>query len=229
MHVFKSVELDGLCKLSGLALLALGLSIGLSKPAAAELTSAELVEALQTGGNVVYMRHTRTEKGQEDLDHTNLANCETQRNLSAEGRDQARVIAEAIASLRIDFEAVLTSPYCRARDTATLAFGGGENTDALRYLSHQPENERPGSIEAITRMLSTPPQNGGNTVLVSHTENLKQAAGIWPKDSGEMHVFKPQGNGSYEHLGKIGPEEWAGLADSLGTNSDRTCIWVLCW
>lgn len=216
-------------KLVGLVGFVAGVTIGLSTPVMAELKPAELVKALQSGGHVVYMRHTRTDKSQEDLDHTNLSNCATQRNLSEEGREQARVIAEAIKKLNIDFESVVTSPYCRARDTADLTFGGGENSNALRYLSHQPENERSSSIQEIVRMLSTPPTNGGNTVLVSHTENLKQTAGIWPKDSGTMHIFKPKGNDSYEHLGKINPGDWPDLAKQAGSADEQSCLWVLCW
>lgn len=223
MHISKY------CNLAGLAALAVGFSSGLSTSAVAELTPAELVKVLQTGGHVVYMRHTKTDRSQEDLDHSDLSNCETQRNLSEEGREQARVIAQAIRKLRIEFESVVTSPYCRARDTADLTFGGGQNALSLRYLSHQPENERPGAIREITRMLSTPPKNGGNTVLVSHTENLKQTAGIWPKDSGVMHIFKPNGNGSYKHLGKIDPGEWPALASLDDEEDDKSCVWVICW
>lgn len=213
-------------KMAALAALAVGLAGGVTKTASAELTSAELVRALQSGGYVVYMRHTLTDRSQEDLDHTNLENCATQRNLSDEGREQARVIAQSVRQLDIEFNAVMTSPYCRAKETASLAFGGGQLTPSLRYLSHQPETEQPRAVQDILRMLSTPPQNGGNTILVSHTENLKQTAGIWPKNSGVMHVFQPMGAGNYKHLGKIDPGEWSTLTESGGGES---CIWFVCW
>ena len=216
-------------KFAGLAALAVGLSLGLSGPATAEMRPAELIKALQAGGYVVYMRHTKTEKSQEDLDHSNLANCATQRNLSEEGREQARVIGRAVNSLGIKFEPVLTSPYCRARDTSVLAFGGGRNFLPLRYLSHQPESEQPGSIEEIERVLSTAPQSGANSIMVAQTENLKQTTGIWPKDSGVMHIFRPKGDG-YEHLGKIGPGEWPVLVAQLGPkDDDRSCFLGFCW
>lgn len=214
--------------LAAVAALAVGLAGSVTKTASAELTSTELVKALQSGGHVVYMRHTLTDKSQEDLDHSNLDNCATQRNLSNEGREQARVIAQAMQQLRIEFKAVMTSPYCRAKETASLAFGGGQLTPSLRYLSHQPENEQHGSMQDIRRMLSTPPHNGGNTILVSHTANLKQTAGIWPKNSGVMHVFEPQGGGSYRHLGKIDPGEWTNLAQA-GIGDEQSCIWFVCW
>ena len=217
-------------RLLALSALALALTPVLGETARAELPSQELVKALQSGGYVVYMRHTKTEKNQEDLDHTNLANCATQRNLSEEGREQARVIAKAFKKLGIRTQSVLTSPYCRAKETATIAFGGAQIDNVLRYLSHIPDAERPAAVERIVGLLGTAPQSGSNLMLVSHTENLKQTTGIWPKNSGVMHIFKPLGNGAYQHMGKIDPGEWTQLARlDAAEESDKTCIWVFCW
>ena len=214
-------------KFVGLLALSLSLSVGAAIPAGAELPPAELVKALQSGGYIVYMRHTKTNKNQEDLDHNDLSNCATQRNLSDEGRAQARVIAEAFRELGIKVDSVFSSPYCRAKQTANIAFGDYQISNDLRYLSHIPDDERPAAIERIKRMLGQAPSNGGIVILVSHTENLKQTTGIWPKDSGVMHVFKPTPGGGYSHLGKIDPGEWTQLAH-LGADEKR-CVWFLCW
>lgn len=217
-------------RLLTLAALALILAPAMAETAKAELPPAELVKALQSGGYVVYMRHTKTEKGQEDLDHNNLANCATQRNLSEVGREQARVINKAFQKLGIRTGSVLTSPYCRAKETATIAFGGGQIEGVLRYLSHIPDAERPAAMERIVGFLGTAPQPGTNLMLVSHTENLKQTTGIWPKDSGVMHIFRPIGNGAYQHMGKINPGEWTQLARlDAPAEEAKSCIWFLCW
>ena len=42
----------------------------------------QLVEALRTGGYVIYLRHGATDQSQTDSDPNNLANCATQRNLT---------------------------------------------------------------------------------------------------------------------------------------------------
>ena len=60
-------------------------------------------------------------------------------------------------------------------------------------------------------MLRTPPPNGTNTVIVSHTANLKEAVGIWPKPEGVIHVFKPRQDQSI-YVGKITPNAWKNLS-----------------
>lgn len=195
--------------------------------ARAEMTSTDLVKALRAGGYTVYMRHTKTQKGQEDVDHKNLANCATQRNLSEAGREQARVIGKIWKDLNIKFSDVQSSPYCRAKETAKIALGDTKLLGALRYMSHIPDAERPAAIETIKAKLGAAPPKGTNTILISHTENLKRTTNIWPKVSGVAHIFKPMGNGKFAHLGKIDPDEWAGLAKAF--TPSKTCIWKLCW
>ncbi len=67
--------------LVGLVALSLGYVVAATAPAKAALSSTDLVKELQAGGYVVYMRHTKTNKNEEDLDHSDLSNCATQRNL----------------------------------------------------------------------------------------------------------------------------------------------------
>ena len=50
-----------------------------------------------------------------------LDDCTTQRNLSEQGRAQARAVGARLRSERIAIERVLSSPWCRCVDTATLA------------------------------------------------------------------------------------------------------------
>ena len=170
-------------RLLALSALALALTPVLGETARAELPSQELVKALQSGGYVVYMRHTKTEKNQEDLDHTNLANCATQRNLSEEGREQARVIAKAFKKLGIRTQSVLTSPYCRAKETATIAFGGAQIDNVLRYLSHIPDAERPAAGERSVGLLGTAPHSGPRTPAscTSSSRSAMAPISIWAR------------------------------------------------
>jgi hypothetical protein len=79
---------------------------------AQELTGPDLVRALQQGGYVLYLRHATTSRDQPDADRIDLDRCETQRNLSDEGRRLARTIGETFTTLRIPVGRVLTSPFC---------------------------------------------------------------------------------------------------------------------
>jgi hypothetical protein len=49
-------------------------------------------------------------------------------------------------------------------------------------------------------------------VIISHTANLKEAAGIWPKPEGVAIVFRPRRDGSFEPIARVLPEDWPTLA-----------------
>lgn len=171
-----------------------------------------LIEDLQAGGFVVYFRHAETDRSQVDQDRNNLSNCSNQRNLSAAGRAQAQAIGDAIRRLNIPLGKVITSPYCRCKDTAQLAFGKSEISTDLRFGMADDAEQTAHLSQALTGMLSTPPVQGTNTILVSHTANLKEATGIWPQPEGAAYIFKPLHGRNYQYIGRLPPDAWARLA-----------------
>jgi phosphohistidine phosphatase SixA len=177
----------------------------------ATLDKRALVHALQKGGYILYFRHAITDRTQIDADRVNLPNCTTQRNLSAEGQKQAHAIGKAVQTLGITIAEVLTSPYCRCIDTAKLAFGKFTVVADLVWTLGQPEEATQRRVEALRKLLGTQPPKGTNTVLVSHTANLKEAMGLWPEPEGVMYIFQPREDGGVSYLGNIGPEEWMAL------------------
>lgn len=182
------------------------------KGPAPTLDPKALVRALQNGGFVIYFRHAATDQSQPDSDRLDLKNCATQRNLSEKGREQARAIGKAFAALGIKVSKVMSSPYCRCIDTGKLAFGEVTIVPDLEFAisKSEPESKRLGAV--LRTLLGTKPPSGTNTVLVAHTANLKEAAGIWPQPEGAAHVFEPQGDGRPLHVARVGPEEWPDLA-----------------
>src|SRR5262245_33429691 len=86
----------------------------------ASADEAEAWTALRTGRHVALMRHTDAPGGVGDPPGFRLEDCATQRNLSAEGRADATRIGVRLKSERIAFERILSSPWCRCMDTATL-------------------------------------------------------------------------------------------------------------
>lgn len=175
----------------------------------AELQAPQtLIENLRHGGYVLYMRHAASNRSQTDTDTTDLSNCTTQRNLSAQGREQAKAIGKAIKSYNIPIGTVTSSPYCRCVDTAQLAFGKMVKSNDLRFTISTDEAETKRLSMALQKLLSTVPANGTNSVIVAHTGNLKEAAKVWPKPEGVVHVFKPLGNKGFKHIGRIAPDQW---------------------
>ena len=77
------------------------------------------------------MRHAATTVAGADRPGFKLGDCSTQRNLSEAGRPEARRMGERFHDERVAIEKVLTSPWCRCRETAMLAFGQAEDWDPL--------------------------------------------------------------------------------------------------
>jgi phosphohistidine phosphatase SixA len=185
-----------------------------SPPFEVQLSGHSLVSALRTGGYVIYFRHTATDRSQTDQDRADFANCSTQRNLSTEGRQQAAAIGLAFKSLAIRVNKVVTSPYCRARDTGQLAFGQVVTDEILSYSIGADSADTERRASALRRMLSEQPAAGRNTVIVAHTSNLKEATGIWPNEEGTAVIFRPKGDSHFEPVALVKMDEWATILAS---------------
>ncbi|MGB0683577.1 MAG: histidine phosphatase family protein [Magnetovibrionaceae bacterium] len=198
-----------------LALAALAITFALSAPIQAtetspiEIKSSEQAAALlQPGGYVIYLRHAATDHSQKDRSYVFFSDCSTQRNLSALGRQQSGEIGAAFEKADIKVGLVLTSPYCRCAETAEMAFGKAEMHDFLAFSTLSGPEKRASDAEELRQELQTPPVRGTNTVIVSHTGNLREAVKIWPKPEGVMFVFDPESATPLAPIARIAPEIW---------------------
>ena len=178
------------------------------------LTNQELIRDLQKGGYILYFRHGITDHNTFDTDRENLSNCARQRLLSKEGRQQMHRVGLSIRQLRINIGAVESSPYCRSIDTAVLAFGRMKINNILRHTVTADEKTALEQAQALRKRLSQVPTPGFNDVLSSHTANLQEAVGIWPKPEGIAVIFKPDGNGSFMYIATVLPALWTELANA---------------
>jgi virginiamycin B lyase len=179
------------------------------------LRGERLVSALRGGGYVISFRHAATEPVPDDADPVVLSDCDTQRNLSAEGRRQARAIGQAIERLQIPIGRVLSSRFCRALETARLAFGKVIREPRLENLeTAETEAERDARIEGLRRLLSTAPDGATNSVLVTHGFNLTPATGVTVEEGGAA-VFRPQGERGFALVATLALSEWEELAERV--------------
>ena len=161
---------------------------------------ADFWARLREGGNVVLMRHARFGAGVGDPPDFRLGECTTQRNLSAEGREQARRVGEAFRREAIRFDEVRSSAWCRCVDTAQLAFG--------RHVVWAPINSFFGGAQAretqTREVLAAVPslRAPGNWMLVTHQVNITALTGLVPSE-GEGVVLRP-GAGEPEVIGRVG-------------------------
>lgn len=185
-----------------------------SKPAFQnKLSGAELVKALRSGGYIIFFRHVKTETDYADQVFARMGYCSTQRVLGEEGWQQARAIGKAFQALKIPVGKVYASEFCRAWQTADLAFGRYEKVAGLNfapaeeYTDAQVKQMRDG----IMPLLSAVPTRGTNTVIVGHDDVFEAATGIYPEPQGVAYIIKPDEKGKFELIANVMADEWEKL------------------
>jgi hypothetical protein len=176
--------------------------------AGASSVDGRLLDVLREGETVILFRPTRTAPGR-DLPGPrgmDFRDCKSQRHLSDAGRHQAREIGVAFTAQQIPVGEIYTSNYCRAIETAKLAFGRGKPVTEL--------TARPGEEERVDnwvrKMLLAPPKGGKNRVLICEPNEMKLLSGETIPE-GEAVIFVAAGK-DVELAGRILPDQWAGLA-----------------
>jgi broad specificity phosphatase PhoE len=175
---------------------------------------AALVSALRQGGLVIYFRHADTGPAYQEQG-VDLSRCDTQRNLNDKGRVEAEQIGDQFRRLGIPVGGVLTSEFCRCRETAELAFERYTVEATLTGVSRSPEAaaKRERAVSGLKKLLGTPPDPATNTVLVSHGYNLWDAEGFHLGTQGEAAIYRPDGQGGYVLVARLTPEQWGQLPE----------------
>lgn len=181
---------------------------------AQQLEGPQLADALRQGGKVIFIRHATTEEDYADQIKAVMGNCASQRALSEAGWHEAKNIGAAIDWLDIPVGDVVASEYCRAWQTASLAFGRYEKNPGLNFQPAEDysETQIAAMRDAMTPLLAAQPADGRNTVLVGHDDPFEAATGIYPEPMGVAYVVEPDGRGGFKVLGNIHPDAWHTLA-----------------
>jgi phosphohistidine phosphatase SixA len=144
-------------------------------------------QALREGGHAILIRHAIAPGG-GDPSGFKLGDCSTQRNLSEEGRAQARAIGRAIRAAGVKVDRVLSSRWCRGLDTAEqLGLGPVEPFEPLDSFFSFPDRG-PQAIAGMGRFVAT--IGRGTVVMVTHQVNITGFTGVYPA-SGEAVVIAP--------------------------------------
>lgn len=184
-------------------LVALSLFMALIAGAArAQSASEGLWQTFANGGGVVaLMRHALAPGGGDPANFT-IGDCSTQRNLSNEGRAQARATGDLIRSQGIATVALYSSQWCRCIETARLlGFGEPEEMPALNSLHGRPEN-REAQMTDLKRFINALPPDAQPVFMSTHHATIRALTGIGP-GSGGIVVVKGDGAGGVEVLGRI--------------------------
>ncbi|MEJ6390384.1 histidine phosphatase family protein [Gymnodinialimonas ulvae] len=168
-----------------------------------------LIAALQDGGHVIYIRHAQTESDYADQVTADPLNCATQRVLSRTGWQQALHIGAMVEGHGIPVGDVVTSQYCRAWQTAGLAFGTYAENAALNF--EPAEEYTDAQFEAmrsrVEPLIAAPIEAGTNRIIVGHDDPFEAVTGIYPEPQGVAYVLRVA-DGTIEVLGEIAPDAW---------------------
>ncbi|WP_103333466.1 histidine phosphatase family protein [Pseudotabrizicola formosa] len=153
---------------------------------------ADPLDAARAPGAVVLMRHA-TAPGTGDPPGFRLGDCATQRNLSAAGQAEARAIGARFRAAGIVFDQILTSEWCRARDTADLLGLGPVTAFPPVNSFFANRGDEPQQTAALLAHLAALPA-GARVLIVTHQVNITALTGIVPR-SGEAVVAQRMGQG----------------------------------
>ena len=149
------------------------------------------------------MRHSDApgSGGYGDPQGFRLEECATQRNLSDEGRAHARRTGQTFTKHGIAFDRVLTSPWCRCKETALLATG--REPEPFAPLSNLVgRNEyRESQIKNLKAFLAELDDNT-RVLLVTHGIVVNALVGV-SLASGEMVIVKKGRDGELAIVGRL--------------------------
>lgn len=158
-------------------------------------------EAARAEGTHILMRHALAPGTGDPADFT-LGDCSTQRNLSDEGREQAQRIGERLRENGVEIDVVLTSQWCRSRDTANiLGFEPVEDEPTLNSFFRN-RGEAAAQTAALTERLKALDAAGQKAALVTHQVNITALTDVFPA-SGEMIVIALGDDGQVSVEGRI--------------------------
>jgi len=175
-----------------------GLLLLVLAPAA---SSADIVDRLR-GGDILLLRHAIA-PGFGDPPAFRLDDCATQRNLSDEGRQQARAIGAWLRERGVYVARVHSSQWCRCLETAELLdLGEVSPLPALNSFYERPA-DRETNLRALRAFLASYTPRSQPLVLVTHQVTVTALTGIFP-GSGEGVVATLAGNGELSDFARLG-------------------------
>jgi phosphohistidine phosphatase SixA len=167
---------------------------------ARDLAIWDKLQGTNPRGYVLLMRHALA-PGVGDPENFKLGDCSTQRNLSDEGRQDAREIGEWLKRRDIPILRVESSRWCRARETAELLGIGkvraNKNLDSL-FEDADPIGDPQTAI--IRKRIVDHRQSRGLLVMVGHFVNVSALTGVG-LESGEGVLVRANSRGEIKVLG----------------------------
>ena len=161
------------------------------------LSSEKIINSLKDGKKIVFIRHAIA-PGNGDPDNFDITDCSTQRNLNDKGRAQSKIIGEFFKSNKILFDKVLTSEWCRCKDTGIIAFGDIETFSALNsFYDQRFAKNKYKQIQNLKKYIKNR-KSKKNLILITHYVVILEILNLGIS-SGEIIIT----NKNFELIGNI--------------------------
>ena len=145
-----------------------------------------LINQLEDGGKLIFIRHAYA-PGNGDPNNFNLNDCSTQRNLNSIGRKQAKDIGEFFRVNQIKIFKVLSSEWCRCKETADIAFDNYSTNSFLNsFYSSKNVKNKDKQVEALNNYVKKF-KSEKNLIFVTHYVLISEVLNYSPS-SGEIVV-----------------------------------------
>ena len=139
------------------------------------------------GNKVIFIRHSLAPGGGDPVGFK-IDDCSTQRNLDEIGISQSKKIGKLFREKKIKIDQVLSSQWCRCKDTARYAFKNYKEFSALNSTFSPPYDKREKQqIKELKNLVKNWDGKGGNLILVTHYVVILAMTGQAPS-SGELVI-----------------------------------------
>jgi phosphohistidine phosphatase SixA len=141
---------------------------------------------LKEGEKLIFIRHAVAPGGGDPVNF-DILRCETQRNLSKEGIAQSKNMGKFFSENNIKIDKVLSSEWCRCKQTAQYAFNKYETKSFLNsFFSEKFASNKNKQINDLKKYINEW-SGDNNLVLVTHYVLIQEVLNI-TSSSGELIV-----------------------------------------
>ena len=152
----------------------------------------------QEGDKIILIRHSLAPGGGDPAGFK-VDDCKTQRNLNRTGINQSKKIGKLFKKNKVPVDQVLSSQWCRCKDTAKHAFGDFREFTALNSTFQSPYDKNEGKqLNELYDYVNKWDGKGKNLVLVTHYSIITAVTNAVPS-SGEIVIT----NKDFDVLGSI--------------------------
>ena len=151
------------------------------------LIAKDLWAEAKEGDRIIFIRHSLAPGG-GDPPEFKINDCKTQRNLNKVGIEQSKAIGKLFKKNKIPVDKVLSSQWCRCKDTAKYAFGDYKEFTALNSTFQSPFNQNEAKqLKELYNYVKRWNGNGKNLILITHYSIITAVTNAVPS-SGEIVI-----------------------------------------